>query len=197
MGKHENLPFHIYVNVCNSFLGPQMPKGVTRGIWHGIYAREFQTLMCHVFLESGAHWSGLPLHAISTSKDFSVPREQLQPWGSMGSQTEVWHAHYLEGLRADIRLPAPRSGRHTGIVIDWADGFSRYPQEHKPLNLIELDSGQFALIPNNYASYGDSHFVNAESKANMKFYRRGEDVYWEGGDPKPPQTPSEGTRDFL
>ena len=179
MGKHENLPFHIYVNVCNSFLGPTMPPGVTKGIWHGIYAREFQTIMCHVFLESGANWSGLPLHALSTSEDFSVPREELMPWGAMGAETEVWHAHYLEGLRTDIRLPAQRSGRHTGIVIDWADGFSRYPAEHKPLNLIELDSGQFALVPNNYASYNDAHFVSNEAKSNMKLYRRGETTYWE------------------
>lgn len=179
MGKHANLPFHLYVNVKNEFLGPKMPAGVTRGIWHGVYAREYQTLMCHVFLESGAHWSGLPLHAISTTDDFSVSREHLMPWASMGEDTETWHAHYLAGLSCEIRKPFEAKGRHTGIIVDWADGYSRYPEEHKPLNLISLNSGQFALLPNNYAIYNDGHFSNASARENLKNYRRGEEVYWE------------------
>ena len=67
--RHANLPFHLYVNVQNSFLGPTMPPGTTAAIWHGVYARPYQTLYCHVLLESGAHWSGLPMHAISTTQD--------------------------------------------------------------------------------------------------------------------------------
>jgi hypothetical protein len=97
----------------------------------------------------------------------------------MGEQTEAWHARYLEGLTCEIHAPFKARGRHTGVVIDWADGFSRYPQEHKPLNLIALDSGQFALLPNNYAVYDDAHFVDDAAKEHLRRYRRGEDVYWE------------------
>jgi len=179
MGRHANLPFHLYVNVKNEFLGPKMPNGVTRAIWHGIYSREYQTLMCHVFLESGAHWSGLPLHAISVTEDFSVTREHLMPWAAMGEDTEVWHAHYLAGLSCEIHAPFKAKGRHTGMVVDWSDGYSRYPEEHKPLNLISLDSGQFALLPNNYATYRDGHFTNPSARENLKNYRRGDIVYWE------------------
>jgi hypothetical protein len=179
MGKHANLPFHFYVNVSNKFLGPNMPEGVTQGIWHGVYAREYQTLMCHVFLESGAHWSGLPLQAMSTTSDFSISREQLMPWASMGDDTETFYAKYLEGLQCDVHSPFKSKGRHTGIMIDWADGFSRYPSEHKPLNLIGLESGQFALLPNNFLTLKDDHFTREDTKANLKHYRRGETVYWE------------------
>jgi hypothetical protein len=177
--RHANLPFHLYVNVDNRFLGPTMPPGTTAAIWHGVYARPYQTLYCHVLLESGAHWSGLPLHAISTTQDFSLEREQLMPWGSMGEETEAWHVHYLEGLKCNVHAPIQAAGRHTGIIIDWADGFSRYPAEHKPLNLLALESGQFALVPNNYATYADAHFVDAKARENTKHYRRGETVYWE------------------
>ena len=177
--RHANLPFHFYVNVQNSFLGPAMPPGTTAAIWHGVYARPYQTLYCHVLLESGAHWSGLPLHAMSATQDFSLEREQLMPWGAMGKDTEVWHAHYLEGLACNVHAPFKAAGRHTGIVIDWSDGFARYPQEHKPLNLLALESGQFALVPNNYATYEDEHFVDPKARENTKHYRRGETVYWE------------------
>ena len=179
MGRHTNLPFHIYVNVKNSFLGEQMPDGLTCGIWHGVYSRENQQLQCHVFLESGANWSGLPLHALSTSKNFNYPQEICMPWSCMGKEIETWHSNYLEGLECSMNKPISETGRHTGIIIDWSDGYSRYPQEHKPLNLIELKTGQFSLIPNNYATYGDKHFVEDSAKENMKFYKRNDKVFWE------------------
>ena len=179
MGRHTNLPFHLYVNVSNRFLGPNVPDGITRGIWHGVYAREHQVLLCHILLESGAHWSGMPLHALSTTTDFSMPMDQLMPWFCMGEVTETYSAKYLEGLSCSIHKPFTGSGRHTGIMIDWSDGYSRYPQEHKPLNLIELESGQFALLPNNFATYQDKHFTSHAARENMKYYRRGEEVYWE------------------
>lgn len=178
MSRHASLPYHIYVNVDNTFLGPDMPKGITRGLWHGIYSRPFQTLMCHVFLESGAHWSGLPLHAISTKNSFVYTHNELMPWAAMGNDLDVIHLSYLEGLSSILSTNIKIEGRHTGIMIDWSDGYSRYPEEHKPLNLIELLNGQFALIPNNFATYSDKHFVNDKSKENLKHYLRGETIYW-------------------
>ena len=179
MPKHASLPFHFYVNVNNKFLGPEMPEGVTKAIWHGIYCREYQTLLCHVFLESGAHWSGLPLHAMSATEDFRYGPEMLMPWGAMGEDMEAVFMPFLEGIEANVMHPFTGSGRHTGIVVDWRDGYSRYPQEHKPLNLLALNTGQFALLPNNYVVYNEKHFVDSRARENLKHYRRGEDVYWE------------------
>jgi len=177
MSKHSNLPYHFYVNVDNTFLGPNMPKGVTPAIWHAVYGRPYQLLLCHVMLESGAHWSGLPLHAISTTEDFSIEHNKLMPWKTMGNDMDVIQLDYLEGLKVETKVGP---GRHTGIVIDWKDGYSRYQQEHKPLNLVQLHSGQFALQPNNYCKFTDDHFTSEEYKDQLKFYRRGEDLYWEG-----------------
>ena len=174
MSKHTSLPFHFYVNVNNAFLGPKMPKGVTKAIWHGVYCREYQLLSCHVFLESGAHWSGLPLHALSCTDDFRHDGNTLMPWCGMGEDIEAVYMPFLEGLEV-----ATIPGRHTGIIIDWKDGYSRYPAEHKPLSLIHLDSGQFVLFPNNYVVYKEKHFVSHKAKENLKHYRRGEEVYWE------------------
>jgi hypothetical protein len=135
--------------------------------------------MCHVLLESGANWSGLPIHALSTTDDFSIDRKDLMPWTSMGDNMETFYSTMLEGLQAETLRPIKAKGRHTGIIIDWADGYSRYPQEHKPLNLIQLDSGQFALLPNNYVIYSDKHFVDEKARENLKHYKRGENIYWE------------------
>jgi hypothetical protein len=178
MSRHSNLPFHLYVNINNGFLGPQMPHGVTQGIWHGVYCRPNQILMCHILLESGAHWSGLPIHALSASEDFQYGSNELMPWSAMGEDLDVYHVKYLEGIECDIREPIEEKGRHIGIIIDWKDGFSRHPQEHKPLNAIELRNGQFGLYPNNFLTFKDKHFVNNSSKDLLKFYKRNETTFW-------------------
>lgn len=178
MGSHANLPFHIYVNVSNRMLGPRMPEGSTPAIWHGIHSRPNQVLMCHLLLESGAHWSGMPIHGISMTESFDLPHEILSPWAAMGNELETFHVKYLEGLRCNTIKPINAVGRHTGIMVDWSDGFSRYPQEHKPLNLICLDSGQFALLPNNFVLYEDAHFVDTHARVNIKEYLRGDKIYW-------------------
>lgn len=176
MSKNANLPFHLYVNVNNRALGPNMPDGVTKAIWHGVYSREYQLMMCHVFLETGAHWSGLPLHAISKTEDFSTPIDKLMPWGCMGEDMETFYFTFLEGLEG---MYGSEPCRHTGIMIDWKDGYSRYPQEHKPLNLVEISNGQYALLPNNYLLFSEKHFVSPEKTEEVRNYRRGETIYWE------------------
>jgi hypothetical protein len=178
MSRHSNLPYHLYVRVRNDFLGPGMPMGTTPAIWHGIHCRPGQMPSAHVLLESGAHWSGLPLHSISTH-DFDHDIHDLVPWGGMGDNIETWHAKYLEGLVVTTLRPIKGRGRHTGIVVDWSDGFSRYPQEHKPLSLVHLETGQFALLPNNYFLLQDGHFVEEAARENLKHYKRGDTTYWE------------------
>lgn len=101
------------------------------------------------------------------------------PWASMGEELDVVYLKYMEGLDCKTHQPIESLGRHTGIMIDWKDGYSRYPSEHKPLNLLELECGQFALFPNNYITYVDKHFTEPERFGDLKHYRRGETVYWE------------------
>lgn len=179
MPRNASLPFHFYVNVDNSFLGPEMPSGTTRAVWHGVYCRPGQALLCHILLETGAHWSGMPLHALSETDDFSLSWQELMPWGGMGDEMEVVWMPFLEGTETEVMRPFKGNGRHTGLLLDWKDGYSRFPAEHKPLSLIALKTGQFALLPNNYALYGDKHFVQEGKRAETGRYRRGEEVYWE------------------
>jgi hypothetical protein len=178
MSRHANLPFHIYVNVDNRFLGEKMPSGSTHAIWHSVYCRPNQVLMAHVLLESGANWTGLPIHAISAGVEFKFTPEELMPWAAMGDDLDIFNVKYLEGLECKTIEPMESKGRHLGIMIDWKDGFSRYPQEHKPLNVIQLENGQFAFLPNNFVVYSDQHFVSKNAQEYFKYYKRGEKVYW-------------------
>lgn len=178
MPRHCNLPYHFYINVDNVFLGEELFENKTsKAIWHGVYCRPDQALMLHVMLESGAHWTGLPIHSISTNLNFKYNHTELMPWACMGENIEAVKFNYLEGLKCETINPINEEGRHTGILIDWNDGYSRYPQEHKPLNLIHLNCGQFALLPNNFVIYYDKHFIN-EDRKDLKRYLRGDKIYW-------------------
>jgi len=176
---HCTLPYHFYVWVNNKHLGEEMPCGFTQGILHGIYWRQGQLALTHVQLETGAHWSGLPLHVLRHKKIIDE-LDLIEPWGGMGKELTTNFFPYLEGLQG-IVLKNNLKFRHTGILIDWNDGFSRYPQEHKPLFLIALEQGNFGLLPNNYFKLYDKHFTDTleEFDVNLKKYKRGEKVYWE------------------
>jgi hypothetical protein len=176
---HSSLPYHFYVYVDNSYLGPEMPSGFTEGILHGIFCKSGQLMLTHVQLQTGAHWSGLPLSALYHKK-VNDKLNYVQPWGCMGTEITTNYFPYLDGLSGKV-LKENYLFRHTGIIVDWNDGFSRYPQEHKPLSLLALEQGNFALLPNNYFKIYDKHFTEElnEANVNLKKYKRGEVVYWE------------------
>jgi hypothetical protein len=44
--------------------------------------------------------------------------------------------------------------------------------------MIELENGQFAFLPNNFVVYNDKHFVSKNAQENLKYYKRGEKIYW-------------------
>ncbi len=98
----------------------------------------------------------------------------------MGTEITTNYFPYLDGLSGKV-IKENCLFRHTGIIIDWNDGFSRYPQEHKPLSLLALEQGNFALLPNNYFKIYDKHFTEQldEANVNLKKYKRGEIIYWE------------------
>lgn len=139
--------------------------------------------MTNILLETGANWTGVAVKDLCLDEDreFPVdPDSPLFPWAAMGNDIYAFHADYLEGLSVTDVRKNKWLGRHTGIVLDWSDGFSRYPAEHKPLNLIacNLHNG-FALLPNNFCKFKDKHFVVGDEHSELKNYKRGEEVYWE------------------
>jgi hypothetical protein len=180
--NHAPLPYPIYVYVNNVFLGLE-DKGATRGLWHGVHSRLGQELMCHVMLETGAHWSGLPLRALAVKPDAHRTGDQgdaASKWGAMGERLTATLMPYLEGLVCSDQGENVWY-RHTGIVIDWVDGWAKVPAEHKPLHLLkeEDEYGYFVLMTNNMVAFNDDHLIKPGAKPFETGYKRGEKAYWE------------------
>lgn len=174
--NHAPLPFPIYVNVKNRLLG-LADNGTTRALWHGIHSHPGQVVMCHLMLETGAQWSGMPLHGISDTETFCSADEAC-PWGAMGERLTVTLMPYLEGLEVACFHLDGVGGRHTGLVVDWVDGFAKVSAEHKPLNLIRLYDGPYTLLENNKCRFFDSHFVKSDADPHKVGYRRNRETYW-------------------
>lgn len=177
------LPYHMYVLVDNGALMPTTENDYTPGILHALHSRPGEKMYAHVLLETGAHWSRVPLSRIYWKKQY-VENTEHEPWGGMGEQMTIDLFPALEGLRGETLGDDEHKGfyfRHTGMVVDWLDGYSRYPQEHKPLSLLQMDDGGFGLLPNNYFILQDLHFTRHmdDKSPDLKKYRRGEITYYE------------------
>lgn len=185
---HAPLPHHLYVTVSNKFISDC--AGSTRAVLHGVYTRPGQVVYGNLLLETGAHWSGVPLHGITHLDAPTVWSDHdCQPWGCMGTQPFMVLMPYLEGLGCEIKGV---KGRHSGMILDWYDGgFIRSPEQHKPLSLLLMDNGHIALYPNNYIRFYDPSFVDPDLWDQTKNYRRNTRTYWpelQAGGSEQPQT---------
>lgn len=175
--SHFSLPYHIYVWCDNQFINKK--EGTTPAVLHGIFSRSGQIVMTHLLLETGAHWTGVPLHGIYSIEkpERKIKPHEAQPWGAMGKNIDCSHFQYLEGLRVEV-FRSGWAGRSTGLVVDWADGFNRHPEQHKPLHLLQMDTGHYTLQPNNYLRWFDPSFIDPNRWQETKNYVRGEEVWW-------------------
>lgn len=122
---------------------------------------------CHT--ENGAVYSRLPLEAFFTHTP--NPDPALCPWSCVGHKAQIITHEYLKDYDVKL-LKNNKIGRYL-FTIDYEQGnYSEDPTQHKTHNIIELESGQFAAMPNNYCQFIDEHFIN--KNAALNHYRRQE-----------------------
>lgn len=125
---------------------------------------------CHTI--SGAVYSRLPVEAFISRKD-AGKLDNLAPWGCIGNYMSVVEHQYLK----DYEVTVPNlntSGRYLMTFDQFNGGFSEDPEQHKTMNFIELETGQYALMPNNYCIFNDSHFTRDDDikyKRQISYWR--------------------------
>lgn len=132
---------------------------------------------CH--MRSGAVFSRLPLEAFLAMSDnpfTALPDRALCPWTCVGSTVSVRRHEYLKDYTVVIEGGA--RGKYL-FTLDYTDGnYSEDPEQHKTHNVIALEDGRFAAMPNNYCRFLDSHFT-VESLPVAHYRRQSE--YWTAG----------------
>ena len=113
----------------------------------------------HFMMEDEGLWWRMPIHAFASRPDTpQSPLHELVLWDSFSYHPAVTVFTMLAGSRMGYRRRDGEWewGRYL-MTLDWAAadpnagdyGFSETPDQHKCGHIIELDSGNYAIQPNN------------------------------------------------
>ena len=127
-----------------------------------------QAPLFHCLMEDGGLFWRLPIHAFCWRECEPMALTDLVMWDSFSSYVNVIAFSLLSNKRISY---AGRDGtRHEGqymFTLDWSHedqnapnvGFSETPGQHKAGHVIKLDSGHYAIQPNNRVRVFDPSFV--------------------------------------
>jgi len=123
----------------------------------------------HFMMQDGGLWWRAPISAFCTKE--RVPEEdlhQLVLWDSFSYYISVNQFYALKNAKMQYldRTGNKKLGRYL-FTLDWAHaelnetnfGYSETPDEHKCGHVLELDSGNYAIQPNNRMKIFDASFV--------------------------------------
>jgi len=172
-------PEKVWVRAEYLYDGDQNREGeLVEGVWVSAKSIRGQAFRFETYLpEFGALYDKLPIDAFVwhdvIERDDMLPLDVLQIWDCMSYHVELIHKPFLAGLRAEFFGKDKRL--HQGEYMWTLDscepdprvpayGFSETAEEHKSFNMLRLDSGQFALQPNNRCRFFDPAITHAELK---------------------------------
>lgn len=164
LNNNVNLPKHLYAYLRTEFCNNLEPgtEGFIPCVVFGAESNLNRALGFHVLREDGALVSQVPLHALCWIE--GAPRQELFDlceWDCFGHWLSVIEFSYLADAPVDcLNLQDEQMDGAYVCTFDFLDnGFSNCPSQHKCLHLIRLDSGNFALKPNNRCRFQDLSFT--------------------------------------
>lgn len=129
----------------------------------GATSLQSRALMFLAMTENGAQVDRLPISAFCWKPCEPIPLGHLEPWDSFSYDLSVTEFDYLRGLSCLV-LTKDRQWRPGTYVMtfDWAK--SPYAEDageggHKSGHLISLESGHYAIQPNNRIFWREASFI--------------------------------------
>ena len=165
-----SLPKHRYVKVDSQFTHRE-PVGWVDAVWFGLASHPGRAWGCHIMLESGAVYRGLPPHAIAFTDDPEPdwPITKAQLWDCYGYNWSSVEYTYLRGLRCRCRIGKEEfRGSYLFTVIPIGDGFSEAPEQSKEFMFVELDNGRLTIQPTNRILFEDRSFTEPGEVPGLK-----------------------------
>lgn len=165
-----NIPHHIYCWVDSSFVRKNSkPNTYEQCIWFAIHAKAGYSWGCHVLLECGAVYRGLPPHALAFSKNperkWALSDTQL--WDCYGDQFSVIVYDLLDGQRVEIRSSG-LFGHYLFTVVPMYDGFTKEVSQAKEFAFIQLDNGRLTIMPTNEFRFHDKSYTEGDWPIDIK-----------------------------
>lgn len=165
-----NLPHHIYCYVDSSFVHKNAkPNTYEPCVWFAVHSKAGHAWGCHIMLECGAVYRGLPAHSLAFNKkpEMNWKLHDTQIWDCYGDQFSVIKYNYLNGQRAEIRSNK-LFGRYLFTIIPMYDGFTQHPSQSKEFMFIELDNGRLTIMPTNELRFHDKSYTEGDWPTDIK-----------------------------
>lgn len=153
-----SLPQHQYVWVDKSFIR-KGAAGFEPAVWFALHSHPGRAWGCHVMLECGAVYRGLPPHALAFSESpeatWAVTDAQL--WDCYGWQFSLLRYTYLTGLQARTKKGLLCDYLFTAVPLE--DGFSEHPSQSKEFMFMRTSGGRLVILPTNELRFIDKSFT--------------------------------------
>ena len=152
------LPQHQYVSVDSQFCA-RGPRRWLSAVWFGLVSYPGRAWGCHVMLECGAFYRGLPPHAISFSADpactdWTLPQAQI--WDCYGDFSLLIY-DYLDGLR--VKTKAGETGEYLFTAVPQGDAFTHEPSQGKEFMFIRTNRDRLTIVPTNNLLFEERSFT--------------------------------------
>lgn len=162
-----DIPRHLYCWVDSSFVRKDA-VGYEPCVWFGLHSFPGRAWGCHVMLECGAVYRGLPPHALAFRPDPAEPWDidNAEVWDCYGTQFSTIEYAFLTGLRVGTRKHG--DGRYLFTAIPLGDGYSAEPTQSKEFMFCHLDNGRLAILPTNMVLFDDPSFTEPDWPDDMR-----------------------------
>jgi hypothetical protein len=162
-------------------------QGVEEAYAFAVQSYPGRALAFHCMLKSGAHYRGVPIHALALQPDAPVRMVgELQLWDCFTARPIVHCYNYLRDHQANCRL---RYSTEAGVylfTVDWlpddsGPGFTHLPEQNKCAHVLALDDGNLCALPTNRIAWLDGYFIGRNPDPRSRRYTVQEEV-WQAED---------------
>jgi len=161
-----SLPHHQYVWVDRSFIR-EGGTGFEPAVWFALHSHPGRAWACHVMLECGAVYRGLPPHAIAYSADpddWTLPQAEI--WDCYGWSFSLLSYAFLAGLQAVTKDGVLCDYLFTAVPI--GDAYSAHPSQSKEFMFMRTKGERLVILPTNGLRFIDKSFTAEGERSRLK-----------------------------
>ena len=163
-----SLPRHYYIWVDSAFIR-EGGTGFEQAVWFGLHSHPGRAWGCHVMLECGAFYRGLPPHAIAFS-DHPRANWQLseaQIWDCYGTDFSLLIYDYLDALRVRLK-GSEETGEYLFTAVPQGDAFTHEPAQGKEFMFIRTSQDRLTIVPTNNLLFEEQSFTVDQGWPKLK-----------------------------
>lgn len=158
-------------------------EGLEEAYAFAIQSHPGRALAFHVMLKSGAHYRGVPIHALAAHQSApEIPLSDAQLWDCFTYNPVVHCYSYLRDHEAICCLRSGPVGGNYLFTVDWlpdfsGPGFTHLPEQNKCGHVLMLENGNLCCLPTNRIAWRDGFFVGSRPGPRSQGYAVQEEVY--------------------